>query len=127
MGSMTFAIRAAGRAAKGISNVPDETNDSIGVISQVNPVSLFRAAAFRTAGSTCISGFHSSSVVSGKTNGVAKLVVDPKSLPNRAVPIPGAKPPVFSLPYQDPGHPGEVDEFRKLLRNIRRQVQTRPK
>ena len=55
------------------------------------------------------------------------MVVDPKSLPDRAVPIPGAKPPVFSLPYQDPGHPDEVDEFRKLLREIRRQVPTRPK
>ena len=48
MGSMTFGIRAGGRAAKGIGNVPDETNDSIGVIGQVSPVSLFRAAAFRT-------------------------------------------------------------------------------
>jgi hypothetical protein len=58
---------------------------------------------------------------------VAKVVVDPKSLPDRAVPIPGAKPPVFLLPYQDPGHPDEVDEFRKLLRDIRRQIPTRPK
>jgi hypothetical protein len=58
---------------------------------------------------------------------MAKVVVDPRSLPDRAVPIPGAKPPVFSLPYQDPGHPEEVDEFRKLLRDIRRQVPTRPK
>jgi len=58
---------------------------------------------------------------------MAKLVVDPKSLPDRAVPIHGAKPPVFSLPYQDAGCPEEVEEFRKLLREIRRQVPIRPK
>jgi len=46
---------------------------------------------------------------------VAKLIVDPRSLPDRAVPIPGAKPPVFSLRYQDPGHPDEVDEFRNCF------------
>jgi hypothetical protein len=45
---------------------------------------------------------------------MAKVVVDPKSLPDRPVPIPGAKPPVFSLPYKDLGHPEEVDELLKL-------------
>jgi hypothetical protein len=58
---------------------------------------------------------------------MAKVVVDPKSLPDRAVPIPGAKPPVLSLPYQDLGRPDEVDEFRKLLREIRRQIPARSK
>jgi hypothetical protein len=58
---------------------------------------------------------------------MAKVVVDPKSLPERAVPIPGAKPPVFSLPYKDLGHPEEVDAFRKLIQEIRQQVPIRPK
>jgi hypothetical protein len=58
---------------------------------------------------------------------VAKVVVDPSALPERAVPIPGAKPPVYSLPYKDLGHPDEVDAFRKLVRKIRRQSPTRPK
>jgi len=58
---------------------------------------------------------------------MAKVVVDPKGLPERVNPIPGAKPPVFSLPYRDVGSPGEVDEFRKLIREIRRQPPTRPK
>jgi len=58
---------------------------------------------------------------------MAKVVVDPKTLPDRAVPIPGAKPPVFSLPYQDSGNPEEVEAFRKLLRDLRRQVPTRPR
>jgi hypothetical protein len=57
---------------------------------------------------------------------MAKVVVDPKSLSDRAVPIPGAKPPVFSLPYKDLGHPEEVDEFLKLIREIRRQVPMQP-
>jgi hypothetical protein len=47
---------------------------------------------------------------------MAKLVTDPKSLPDRAVPIPGAKPPVFSLLDKDLGHPEEVEAFRDLLR-----------
>jgi hypothetical protein len=58
---------------------------------------------------------------------MAKVVIDPKSLPDRAVPIPGAKPPVFSLPYKDLGHPEEVDEFLKLVREIRRQGPKRQK
>jgi hypothetical protein len=57
---------------------------------------------------------------------MAKVVVDPKSLPERAVPIPGAKPPVYALPYKDLGHPEEVDAFRKLVREIRRQAPARP-
>jgi len=58
---------------------------------------------------------------------MAKVVVDPQSLPERAVPIPGAKPPVYSLPYKDIGHPEEVDTFRELIREIRHQRPTRPK
>jgi hypothetical protein len=42
---------------------------------------------------------------------MAKIVVDPNSLPDRAIPIPGAKPPVLSLPYQDFSHSEEVDDF----------------
>jgi hypothetical protein len=56
---------------------------------------------------------------------MARVVVDPKSLPERTVPIPGAKPPVFSLPYTDLGRPEEVDTFRELIREIRRRPPTR--
>jgi hypothetical protein len=56
---------------------------------------------------------------------MAKVVADPHSLPERSVPIPGAKPPVFRLPYQDPGHPEEVDAFRELLRKLRRETPAR--
>jgi len=58
---------------------------------------------------------------------MAKVVVDPRSLPERNVPIPGAKPPVYSLPYKDVCHPEEVDTFRDLIRQIRRQLPTRLK
>jgi hypothetical protein len=54
---------------------------------------------------------------------MAKIVTDPRSLPEPDVPIPGAKPPVFSLPFQDHGHP----EFLKLIREIRREGSARPK
>ena len=57
---------------------------------------------------------------------MAKVVVDPLSLPERAVPVSGAKPPVYSLPYKDIGHPEEVDTFRELIREIRRRPPTRP-
>lgn len=58
---------------------------------------------------------------------MAKLVTDPKSLPERTTPIPGAKPPVSSLPYQDLGHPEEVEEFRRLIREIRRRPDSLPR
>jgi hypothetical protein len=58
---------------------------------------------------------------------MAKVVVDPRSLPERAVPVPGAKPPVYLLPYKDLGHAEEVDEFRELIRQVRRQSPTRLK
>jgi hypothetical protein len=54
-----------------------------------------------------------------KKPGIDFTVVDPRSLPDRAVPIPGAKPPVYSLPYKDNGRPEEVDTFRELIREIR--------
>ena len=57
---------------------------------------------------------------------MARIVVNPKSLPERTVPIPGAKPPVSYLPYADLGHPEEVDTFRDLIREIRRRPPTRP-
>ena len=56
---------------------------------------------------------------------MAQLVFDLKSLPERVVPISGAKPPVHELPYKGLGHPEEVDEFRELIREIRRQAPTR--
>jgi hypothetical protein len=63
----------------------------------------------------------------GYTEVVAKVVVDPKNLPERVVPVPGAKPPVSALPYRDLGHPEEVDTFRDFIREIRRQSQQSPK
>jgi hypothetical protein len=50
---------------------------------------------------------------------VAKLILDPKVLPDRTVPIPGAKPPVVSFPFQDLGRPEEVDSFRRFIRDLR--------
>jgi hypothetical protein len=56
---------------------------------------------------------------------MAKIVVDPRLLPERTAPIPATKPPVFSLPYKDLGRPEEVDEFRKFVRELRRQEPAR--
>jgi hypothetical protein len=53
---------------------------------------------------------------------MSKLVLDPKALPDRSVPIPGTKPPVVSLPFQDLGNPEEVDTFRRRIRQLRRQT-----
>jgi hypothetical protein len=51
----------------------------------------------------------------------AKIVRDLKSLPERGSPIPGAKPPVTSFPFQDdPGSPDEADEFLRFVRRLRR-------
>ncbi|MFN7926071.1 MAG: hypothetical protein U0Q16_38595, partial [Bryobacteraceae bacterium] len=63
----------------------------------------------------------------GYSMNVAKVITDPKALPERAVPIPGAKPPVYSLPYKDLERPDEVDSFRRLVREIRRQSPAQPK
>jgi hypothetical protein len=57
---------------------------------------------------------------------MAKVVHDPRTLPERKVPIPGAKPPVTSFPYKDLGHPEEVDSFRLLIRELRRQQPAQP-
>ena len=45
---------------------------------------------------------------------MAKVVINPKNLPERTVPIPRSKEPVSSLPYKDIGHPEEV-KFALLL------------
>jgi hypothetical protein len=58
---------------------------------------------------------------------MAKLVFDPKVLPERTMVIPGAKPPVVSFPFQDLGSPKEVDSFRRLIRQLRRQKPIRAK
>ena len=58
---------------------------------------------------------------------MAKVVINPKNLPERTVPIPRSKEPVSSLPYKDIGHPEEVESFRALIREIRRQPATRTK
>jgi hypothetical protein len=53
------------------------------------------------------------------------VIVDPKNLPERTARIRGAKPPVYTLPYKDTGHPEEVEAFWKLIREIRRQTKHR--
>ena len=54
---------------------------------------------------------------------MAKIILDPRTLPERALPIPGAKPAVSALPYKDIGCPDEVEAFHKLIREIRRHPQ----
>jgi hypothetical protein len=51
---------------------------------------------------------------------MAKLVADPRMLPDRTAALPAVKPPVSSLPYSDVGHPEEVDTFREFIRQLRR-------
>jgi hypothetical protein len=58
---------------------------------------------------------------------MARVILDPKTLPERTVPISGAKPPVVSFPFQDLGFPEEVDAFRRFIRELRRQKPVRPK
>jgi len=60
-------------------------------------------------------------------NGENDALVEPGSARKFVAPIPGAKPPVYLLPYQDVGHPEEVEAFRKQLRKIRRRVSIRSK
>ena len=50
---------------------------------------------------------------------MAKIIHDPKELPERVVAIPGSKNAETTFPYQDWGHPEEVDEFLALIREIR--------
>lgn len=50
-----------------------------------------------------------------------------KQLPERRVPIAGAKPPVHLLPYRDLGHPEEVEAFREMIREIRRRPIRQPR
>ncbi|MBC7926539.1 MAG: hypothetical protein H7039_12860 [Bryobacteraceae bacterium] len=57
---------------------------------------------------------------------MAKVVDDPGKLPERALPIPGIKPPVMVLRFKDDGHPDEVDAFIRLIREIRRQIPNEP-
>ena len=52
---------------------------------------------------------------------MAKVVHDPKVLPDQPARVAQAKPPVKSFPYKDSGHPEEADAFRLLIRRLRRQ------
>jgi hypothetical protein len=54
---------------------------------------------------------------------MAQVVFNPRSLPQKSVQIPGAKPAVTAFPYKDVGHPEEVDSFRLLVRELRREKQ----
>ena len=57
---------------------------------------------------------------------MAKVIFDPKTLPERIVPIPGSNAPISILPFKDLGHPEEVESFRELIREIRNQSSIRP-
>jgi len=41
------------------------------------------------------------------------------------MPIPEAKPPVFTLPYRNLGQPEEVNEFHQVMRDILHQAPIR--
>ena len=49
---------------------------------------------------------------------MAKIIDDPKDLPERTVPIPGLKPPVTTLPFQDLGHPEEFGQTGHALTSL---------
>jgi hypothetical protein len=51
---------------------------------------------------------------------VAKIV-NPRSLPDPKVFIPGLKPPVRDFAPSDDGDPSEVDAFIKMVRELRHQ------
>ena len=48
-------------------------------------------------------------------------VVDPRNLSGTSVAIPGLKPPVREFGPADDGDPSEVDEFNKMIRDLRTQ------
>ena len=48
-------------------------------------------------------------------------VVNPRSLPDPAVVIPGLKPPVWNFAPSDDGDPSEVDAFIEMIRKLRHQ------
>ncbi|MGD0497847.1 MAG: hypothetical protein ABSC23_05365 [Bryobacteraceae bacterium] len=48
-------------------------------------------------------------------------VVDPRTLPNSKVLIPGLKPPVREFVPSDDGDPSEVDAFLRMIREFRHQ------
>jgi len=52
---------------------------------------------------------------------MAKVVLDPKLLPDRPAPMAPAKPPVKTFPYKDSGLPEEADALRLLIRSLRHQ------
>jgi hypothetical protein len=51
-------------------------------------------------------------------------VVDPRSLPDPAVLIPGLKPAVREFAPSDDGDPSEVDAFIEMIRKLRRESQS---
>ena len=52
--------------------------------------------------------------------GMAK-VVDPRNLPDTRVFIPGLKPPVQDFSPSEDGDPSEVDDFNRMIRELRNQ------
>ena len=51
--------------------------------------------------------------------GVMAKVVDPRSLPDSRINIPGLKPPVREFDPSDDGDPSEVDAFNQMIREVR--------
>ena len=54
------------------------------------------------------------------TGDMAK-VVDPRSLPDQVILIPGLKPPVCEFAPSDDTDPSEVDAFNQMIRELRNQ------
>jgi len=52
---------------------------------------------------------------------VMAKVVDPRSLPDSRINIPGLKPPVREFDPSDDGDPSEVDAFNQMIREVRNQ------
>jgi hypothetical protein len=48
-------------------------------------------------------------------------VVDPRSLPDQLISIPGFKPPVCEFAPSDDNDPSEVDAFNQMIRELRNQ------
>jgi hypothetical protein len=48
-------------------------------------------------------------------------VVDPRSLPDQVILIPGLKPPVREFAPSDDNDPSEVDAFNQMIRELRNQ------
>ena len=53
-------------------------------------------------------------------------IVDPRSLPDQMILIPGLKPPVREFAPSDDSDPSEVDAFNQMIRELRNQSPAAP-